>query len=379
MKILVLGSSNTFYIRSYLDYFYNISGVEIAFINTNLDCYFVSDGYKIYNYCSNDSYKTGKVGRVKSFVKTCAKFFRVDDSKFQRVFMEYLNNKSKLNKIDDIDCFINAFKPDLAFLFWGTTLRFEARFLKERTIPTVLSVNTYPITFDSEYKPTKRDREYFSSFSGLIFSSHRMKEFFISNGLLNKEQRFIVNPDFIETEQKFESTIVEKNTAIKKVIFLGNVDFQHRQADDVRGEILALAGRGVEVWIQSTRANNSVDGHENLKGFAPFNYEQIRRGELNRFIKDNFNAVLYCYNSSGSLREELSITTRFSLSESAGVPVLMKKNKFLAIEEEFKNKTAFILYDDINELDLNVSIPLTVNSNMRERKMLLENFVKSFR
>lgn len=377
MKIIVIGSSNTFYVRSYLDGFLKSNKFDVHYINTNINFFYQdSNLVSVFNYSNKDmpdrnNFKSKLILKIKKLATKLG----LEDSYIQRLFTSFIRNLFKAKKNNALINYIKNINPDYIFCFWGDTLRHEINLIQQMNInaKTVLSINTYPTSFNfCQEKISQDDNRYFQCFDGLIFPSQLMLNFFIDNSILIEQQKHIVNPDYIRSEK-----CINKKTfnGLNKVIFLGNVNFTSRGADDIREDILKLAKCGIKVYIQEINENHSRLLHENIKSFPPFSYDEIKAGMLTEYINKNFDAVYYGYNSSGSLREKLSITTRFSLCEFANIPVIMEKNKFLALESEFNDSIDFILFENITDLsrDININKKTTTVVNRyhhRENKLL---------
>ena len=168
-----------------------------------------------------------------------------------------------------------------------------------------------------------------------------MRIFLDSVGIKNTQIEIF--PDLIIKKCNFG----EKSLASlpHKVIFLGNVDYAQRSTDDVREVIANLeSSYDMEIWSQGK-------GGYNLKQFSAFSFNDIYNGDLNKFINANFDAVLYIYNSQGSIRESMSLTTRFSLYEGCGLPLIISKSIYSGIWQDFSSYYDLIDLDTFGEND----------------------------
>ncbi|EOX1305315.1 hypothetical protein ACPDKS_002580 [Vibrio cholerae] len=353
MIYLFVGSSNTFYTRSYLDLLLKQSSGEVHFLNTNLDLEYKDDRLtSILNYKVNSTKKHGLLKFIRSMTKKIVTKFKLGNLTWLKLVNKHLNQRTKDKSLVDVGQYIKFVKPDAVIFFWGNTLQYEANEIyKLKNImgfKAHLIINTYPVEFKFDEKQIPLDdRDYFSKFDSLIFPSTLMSTFFKKVNLIKSNQRTIVCPDMIISDtQLLPFKFPEK---IKKIIFLGNVNFTLRNIDDIRQELTQLADLGIEVYIQGADEKD-YELHRNIHTFEPFSYEDISKGKLIKYINDNFDAVFYGYNSTGSLREMLSITTRFSLCELANVPIVMKRSKYKAIEQEFGTTNTFLLYDKITDV-----------------------------
>lgn len=379
MKILVIGSSNTFYIRSYFDVFNNMEDCDVHFLNNNLSKFYIDDNLiSVFNYAAKkDQVSTkGSRGRILNKLRKIAKVFSLDDSWLKVKISSFVRGNYKDRQTKAVKEYILGVNPDIVFFFWGADLKYEKNIIEDigLSTKTVLSVNTYPTNFVINDKSIpEEDYKYFNGFDGLIFPSDRMKKFFKAHQLANSTQKLLTNPDFIKIDKIPNRKKLE---ALNKVIFLGNVNFSMRTSDDIREKIVEIANLGLEVFVQKG-FEDTCSLHPNIYEFEPFSYEDIKLGKLATFINENFDAVFYGYNSQGSLREELSITTRFSLCEFANIPIIIEKDKYLSLQEQFENSVDFIFYDKIEDLKKlsYVSKELSDDINSYEREVRISRFL----
>lgn len=113
-----------------------------------------------------------------------------------------------------------------------------------------------------------------------------------------------------------------------QAVYMGQLDF-HRRLNDVSAHILALAQNGLPMHcVQS-------DGlqHPNVRFFPHMPAETLPSGELFGFVRQ-FRACLATYNLQATppLRYRISLPSRFLAPLAAGVPVLLPKGHFPAME-----------------------------------------------
>ena len=324
MRVLVIGSSRTFYVRSYISIFLE-KCCEVAFLDVGSSDY------------ANDSLLWHRKITIYSrplidkLVKYLLWMFGIKDLTFFRKVRRIFSKKTISVPEQD-----SSF--DVVFYFWGTTLMNVHRetMRKYPHARHILAINTYPIDFTEDYHPLKEELAYFSSFDVLLCATQKMKIFLESVGVKNTETEIF--PDLISKKTNFDFKPLENLP--RKVAFLGNVDFTQRASDDVRVIIANLESRyDIEIWSQG-------EGGQNLKQFSAFSFKDIYNGDLNKFLNANFDAVLYIYNNHGSIREGVSLTTRFSLYEGCGLPLIISKSIYSGIWQDFSS------YYDLIDLDM---------------------------
>lgn len=329
MRVLVVGSSGTFYVRSYISIFLE-KCCEVAFLDVGSSDY-VNDGLLWHR--KNSKYSSHVIVKL---IKYLLWMFGVRDLTLFRKARRIFSKKPVSFPKKD-----SSF--DVVFYFWGTTLTNVQKevMLRYPRARHILAVNTYPIDFTEDYYPTREELVYFSSFDVLLCPTKKMRMFLESVGV--KNTRIEIFPDLISKKCNFD--VKPLASLPRKVVFLGNVDYTQRTTDDVRGIIANLESRyGLEIWSQG-------EGGLNLKQFSAFSFNDIYNGDLNRFLNANFDAVLYIYNSHGSIRESVSLTTRFSLYEGCGLPLIISKSIYSGIWQDFSSSYDLIDLDTYADND----------------------------
>ena len=130
---------------------------------------------------------------------------------------------------------------------------------------------------------------------------------------------------------------------INNIIIEGNKRVSE-ETIKIYGEVNLESSYDMEIWSQGK-------GGYNLKQFSAFSFNDIYNGDLNKFINANFDAVLYIYNSQGSIRESMSLTTRFSLYEGCGLPLIISKSIYSGIWQDFSSYYDLIDLDTFGEND----------------------------
>jgi hypothetical protein len=116
----------------------------------------------------------------------------------------------------------------------------------------------------------------------------------------------------------------------RDLIFVGWLDYV-RSLNDVRSQLLSLCAAGFAVECSATEGVS----HPNLSFFERFNYERFANGDLLAYMQ-TFKAcvVTYNYAETGRIptRFASSIPTRFITAMSAGVPILLPRGRFPAMQ-----------------------------------------------
>ena len=351
MKILVVGSLTTIFLENYIDVF-NEFGYEIEVLNISSQTSpkMLDGGIRVVNLNKKRSSKLSP----KLILKRVLKILGLDRN---RILLKYYAEFEKINRFNRekellIREQIDHFQPDIVFFFWGTTVFAEITIIKELypDLKLVLDINTYPtrevVELDKKADSFENDQVVFNKCDGIIYSSNAMKNYFEKHFIFKKKLKRVTffdsfNSKFTPNKQ------LQKHDNPFQLIFLGNTDFANRSIDDVRVELLGILDAGFKITIQEPATG--MPNHENLSIFKPFTFAQIKKGELANYIT-KFYGVLMLYNGKKDLRNWISVTTRFALSLNAGVPIVMKKNFFCAMEEITNENHGSILYSDIKDL-----------------------------
>lgn len=345
MKILLIGSLNTVFLYSYADYFIK-KGHDVFIINTssavdiNRTRY---DGINLYGIKISNKTKY-------SHIKKIVSRFRLDTINvfwwFYATFLEKKTLSEEQNtKIDGI---IQNNDFDLAFCFWGTSLRKEIFALRtiintrQLKLKIILSISTYPVRFNLPKKRNftwnylKKDKSYFECCDGLIISGDLMKSVVID--YLKYSGHYVIFKDFLFSTYFGKN----KNYVQQDIIFLGNVRFDERTIDDVSQQLVNIADNNINVWVQEPCAIV----HENIKTFRPFTLQEITEGKLGLFL-NKFKASIVLYNQVDNLRMGTTYPTRFALATLGSHDIFIPKNIFDTLEEFGNN---IHLYENLPDL-----------------------------
>ena len=322
--ILIVGSSNTFYVQSYVELLTD-NGIEVDLFDYGYNGYQNSSINTHYHNRKNESQK------LVQFFSKIAAHLKISDLKPLRKLKDILFTKKKINLERSYSTSI---------FFWGDAAAPHFNNLKHNKLgKKILIVNTFPIDFYKHYEMNKSDIDYYKSFDKVICSTSMMVDYFkkyLPNETIELCPDFIVKNKNLSNKKNFNK--------ISNIAFLGNVNFNQRNSDDVSGLI-----SNIEKEFNVT-VHTLGDGSGNT--FKPFNYKQVKNGEMNTYLNQNFDAVLYAYNSKGSLRENISITTRFSLFEGCGLPLIVDFSKYKGIVEDFNKNYTLIELDSINKSNI---------------------------
>ena len=342
MNVLLIGSLNTIFIYSYCDYFLK-KGCEVFVINTS-DVVDVDNtrynGFNLYNLKSTEVSKFSKIKKIISKIKLDTL------NVFWWLYSFFVEKKTLPNdSFYKIEKLLLSDKFDLAFCFWGTSLRKEILALRKIVdinklkLKLILSVSTYPTRYNVPKSKSlswlylKKDINYFNCCDGLILSGRLMKNVIVD--YLGYNGNYIIFKDYLISDY----FAVNPGDDKKDIIFLGNVRFDERTIDNVSKQLLDIADKGIIVWIQES----SYIKHKNIKMFKPFSLEEITQGKLGEFLS-KFKASVVLYNKVDNLRMGTTFPTRFALATLGHHQIYLPKGVFDSLEE-FGNDV--ILYEDI--------------------------------
>jgi len=345
MKILLVGSLNTIFIYSYADYFLG-KGYDVFILNTSTIVDINSTRYDGTNLYKMQLSCTTKYGTIKKIIST----FKLDTINVFWWFYSLLFERKSLSqdKYLQVEELLLNNSFDLAFCFWGTSLRKEILALKtviksrKLNLKIVLSVSTYPVRYNVPKKKNlswyflKKDKAYFELCDGLILSGELMKSVIVD--YLGFTGDYILFKDFLPTKY-FAENIAESRSDL---IFLGNVRFNERTIDNVTQQLIDIADNGIRVWIQEP-CNVK---HPNINTFKPFTLQEISSGKLGGFL-NNFKASVVLYNKVDNLRMGTTFPTRFALATLGRHDIFIPKGVFDTLEGLNENVST---YNDIPDL-----------------------------
>ena len=148
-KILIVGSFNTFYIRSYIDFFVLREDYQVSFMNTNT-AFKVDEIEGVFEIINLSEFQGLKNKKLYYLPRILLSKLGLSDSlvlrKLSYIYRYFKNKKSSKGYKDRLI----SLNPDIVFCFWGTTISPYIDTLKEslENSKFVLSINTYPVTFN---------------------------------------------------------------------------------------------------------------------------------------------------------------------------------------------------------------------------------------
>jgi len=227
---------------------------------------------------------------------------------------------------------------DFVFAHWGVGVLPEVAMIKSRSetarLPLILNMGTFP-TAPSGALTERLELRIFRWIAplvdGLIIPSQEMADLIYKLSPAMMEKPALVKPMYYPKEYLPAGILPKLGEHDKRarVVFVGQFDLSHR-INDVRKELLSLAQIGVYVHCAA------VDGlnNQNIVQFQPFNAHALVSGTLTRFMTQ-FGACLVSYNvttASSRLRFRTSIPSRFLIALIAGIPIILPKGRFMAME-----------------------------------------------
>lgn len=225
---------------------------------------------------------------------------------------------------------------DFVFAHWGVGVLPEVALLKhhEKTkhLPVILNMETFP----TSWKKGWRERAELMMFkhvapylSGVIVPGPEMAEVINKTASHLSPKNIFIKP-FHYPRQFVSMPDYHKLIDGKEIAFMGQMDLS-RSLNNVTQQIKDLASAGMVVHCAP------IDGlaHPNIHFFKPFGGEALASGEIASFMRQ-FRACLVTYNLSDPnhppLRFRTSLPSRFLIALASGVPILLPKNRFPAME-----------------------------------------------
>ena len=226
---------------------------------------------------------------------------------------------------------------DFVFAHWGATVIPEIRLLLaagRRAPPVILNMETFPTAWRRgarERLEVSALRGVARSLRGAIVTNPEMREYL--RGILGELPWMEIHPRPFYYPRSFAPEDDRAGPAAPEergIVFLGQADFSD-SLNDVREELRALAQAGLAVHCVR------MDGlaHENIRFFPAFGGEKMTSGETASLLR-RFRACLVTYRlPSGQavpIRFRTSYPSRLLIALAAGVPILLPRGKFPAME-----------------------------------------------
>jgi hypothetical protein len=240
---------------------------------------------------------------------------------------------------------------DLIFAHWGSGVIPELALLKRsaafREVPTILNMETFPAAWRQgareafEFRLLKRAGRWVDA---TLIPTGEMATLIerVAPELL--ERPHLIHPFYFPRvfEQGSDAAAIPADDE-HDVIFTGWFDFT-RALNDVRAQLRSLADAGLTVHC------SAVEGmeHPKLRLFERFGARAFTTGTLAAFMR-RFKASLVTYDLGAAerpaLRFETSMPARFLFTQAAGVPVLLPKGRFPALERVVEEHGIGFAYD----------------------------------
>lgn len=201
-------------------------------------------------------------------------------------------------------------------------------------LPVILNMETFPTA------PSSALREWLElqilemmtpHVDGLIIPCQEMADLIYKVVPAMIEKPVLIKPMYYPEEYLPAEILPQLSRHEKRphVVFMGQFDLSHR-INDVRKELLSLAQAGVSVHCRDVAGLY----HQNIVQFQPLNGSALVSGTLTGFMTQ-FDACLVSYNvttASSRLRFKTSLPGRFLIALIAGIPIILPKGRFMAIE-----------------------------------------------
>lgn len=254
---------------------------------------------------------------------------------------------SSVNKIDWPK------STDLILANWGAGIIPELNLLKEfpksKNYKSILNLESFPTSWKSTYRERFEIlmlKKSLRNIDALIVPTRGMRRFLINKIPEIQHKPYLISPYF------FPSTFFNKNTEPdnpeKDLIFLGRLD-STRNLNDVSTQIHTLAKNNITI---SCVSESSLDD-EKLYTFAPFKSAFLESGGLYDLAHQHKAAlVTYLLPDLNHIptRYSISIPHRILMPLALGLPVVLPKNYFSAMEELISEYNVGLVYSSIEEL-----------------------------
>lgn len=250
---------------------------------------------------------------------------------------------------------------DFVFAHWGVGVLPEIALAKSiaPNIPVILNMETFPTSPSSWMRETlevevfKRMAKYLD---GLIIPTREMADLIYDLAPATKQRPCWIKPMYYPVEYAPKNSLPRLSEMDGKphVVFMGQFDTRH-SINDVRGELLSLAQAGIVVHCAA------MEGlyHHNIVSFEPFDGTALVSGALTTFMTQ-FDACLVTYHlpeASNRIRFRTSLPARFLISLAAGLPIILPRGVFRAMESFVEKERVGFAFGNIEELYLALTDP----------------------
>jgi hypothetical protein len=266
---------------------------------------------------------------------------------------------------------------DFVFANWGATVLPEVTLLQQtergRSLPVILNLETFPTSWTTGFREKMETwmlAQAAPGLSGTIVPTREMAELIGDVSPTLSKRPMLSRPFYYPRPYAppFAVTDVPRERKEGEVVFVGQFDLS-RSLNDVRQQLRALAGAGLTVHCAQ------VDGisHADVRFFPPFDGEALSSGEVVSFLR-KFQACVVTYALPGGgqvpSRFRTSLPSRFLIALAAGVPVLLPRGHFQAMEAFVRSHGIGHAYESPEDAHAVVTDPAwsRIERNARERE-----------
>jgi len=241
-------------------------------------------------------------------------------------------------------------KVDVVFAHWGVGVLPEVALVKSIApeLPVILNMETFPTAPSSGLRETIEQQIFKKmawALDGLIIPTKEMANLVFELALALEKKPFWVTPFYYPKEFAPRHLLPKLRTVDQRphIVFMGQFDLRHT-INDVRKELLSFAEIGIVIHCASAAGLR----HPNVIPFRPFPGEALISGALTSYMTQ-FDACLVTYSTkiSPPIRFKTSLPSRFLIALIAGIPVLLPKGKFKAMEEFIEKEGIGFVYQNV--------------------------------
>lgn len=241
-------------------------------------------------------------------------------------------------------------KVDVVFAHWGVGVLPEVALVKSIApeLPVILNMETFPTAPSRGLRETIEQQIFKKmawALDGLIIPTNEMANLVFELAPALEKKPFWLTPFYYPKEFAPRQFFPKLRTVDQRshIVFMGQFDLTHK-INDVRKELLSFAETGIVVHCSSTAGLR----HPNVIPFRPFSGEALVSGALTSYMTQ-FDACLVTYSTkiNSPIRFKTSFPSRFLISLIAGIPVLLPKGKFKAMEEFLEKEGVGFVYQNI--------------------------------
>lgn len=244
---------------------------------------------------------------------------------------------------------IQRHRPNFVFAHWGVGVLPEVALAKSVApeLPVVLNMETFPTAAQSglrEGLELKIFKRMHWAIDGLIIPTLEMANIVLNLAPSLKKKPRWVSPFYYPREFAPYARLpkLRDKGSRPHVVFMGQFDLQYT-INNVHQEILSLADIGIVVHCAATADLE----HPNVVQFEPFDGQKLTSGVLTTFMTQ-FDACLvtYAMPKRTPMRFSTSLPSRFLIALAAGIPILLPRGRFSAMERFVKEQSIGFVYRD---------------------------------